>query len=219
MNPLKPVSLQRVAVYIDGFNLYYGLKSKRQGRRGKPWPCYYWLDVRRLSESLLDHDQTLVLVRYFTARVRDNQRRLKRQNTYLEALDTLPDVEIHEGYFTKNESPCKRCGHKKIDYEEKKTDVNIAVEILGDAQDDLFDTAIMISGDGDLVAPVEAVLKRYPDKEVIVAFPPDRHSANLANVASDQRKIEKHEVSRSQLPNQLKSNAGYPLKKPARWDR
>ena len=37
--------MDRVAVYIDGFNLYYGLKSKRKGWRGSKWPCYYWLDV------------------------------------------------------------------------------------------------------------------------------------------------------------------------------
>lgn len=48
-------------------------------------------------------------------------------------------------------------------YEEKMTDVNIAVELLGDAQDDAFDTAIIISGDSDLTPPVRATLSRYPE--------------------------------------------------------
>ena len=37
---------RRVAVYVDGFNLYYGLRSKG-------WRRYYWLDLRSLSEQLL----------------------------------------------------------------------------------------------------------------------------------------------------------------------
>jgi hypothetical protein len=51
----------RVAVYVDGRNLYYGLKS-----RG--WRRYYWLDLRRLAENLLRPSQRLTAVRYFTAR-------------------------------------------------------------------------------------------------------------------------------------------------------
>ena len=37
---------RRVAVYVDGFNLYYGLRSKG-------WRRYYWLDLHRLSEQSL----------------------------------------------------------------------------------------------------------------------------------------------------------------------
>ncbi|MCY4604394.1 MAG: hypothetical protein OXE49_09200, partial [Gemmatimonadetes bacterium] len=48
---------ERVIVYVDGFNLYYGLKSK-------DWQRYYWLDVRRLGENLLLPGQVLVAVRY-----------------------------------------------------------------------------------------------------------------------------------------------------------
>ncbi len=54
--------MQRVTVYVDGFNLYYGLGSKG-------WRRYYWLDVRRLAESLLHPGQRLTAVRYFTARL------------------------------------------------------------------------------------------------------------------------------------------------------
>ena len=56
------MALQRVAAYIDGFNLYYGLRSKG-------WRRYYWLDLHRLVERLLRPGQQLVAVRYFTTRV------------------------------------------------------------------------------------------------------------------------------------------------------
>ena len=51
----------RVAVYVDGLNLYHGLKSRR-------WRRYYWLNLHRLAERLLLSDQSLVMIRYFTAR-------------------------------------------------------------------------------------------------------------------------------------------------------
>ncbi|MGH9629467.1 MAG: NYN domain-containing protein [Bryobacteraceae bacterium] len=40
---------------------------------------------------------------------------------------------------------------------EKMTDVNIAVELLQDAFQGAFDTAILISADSDLIAPIAAV--------------------------------------------------------------
>ena len=53
------------------------------------------------------------------------------------------------------------------------TDVNIAVELLVDAQDNKIDTAIIVSGDSDLTRPIEVVLQRYSNKRVIIAFPPN----------------------------------------------
>ena len=65
-------------------------------------------------------------------------------------------------------------------YEEKMTDVNIAVSLLADAQDDIYDTAMVISGDSDLSGPIEEVRRRYPGKRVVVAFPPQRVSKDCA---------------------------------------
>ncbi len=50
--------MQRVFVYIDGFNLYFGLKSKG-------WKRYYWLNLARLAENLLKPSQNLAMIRYF----------------------------------------------------------------------------------------------------------------------------------------------------------
>ena len=164
--------MQRVSVYIDGFNLYYGL-------RDRGWRRYYWLDLHRMAERLLRSGQTLATVRYFTAETVPQpsaQGAKVRQDTYLKALASLPNLSIHYGRFLPRQANCRHCGATWTRYEEKMTDVNIAVELLGDAQDDTFDTAIIISGDGDLSSPVQAVRRRYPDKRVIIAFPPRRHS-------------------------------------------
>ncbi len=206
--------MERVVVYVDGFNLYYGLKS-----RG--WRRYYWLDLRRLSECLLRPQQELSAIRYFTARVSSesgNRDKPVRQNVYLEALATLPNLEIHYGYHMAKEQRCPRCGATQQTYEEKMTDVNIAVELLSDAQDDAFDTAIIISGDGDLASPVRAVRERYPGKRAIVAFPPGRHSAGLRRAAAGYLTIGRDMCRDSQFPDRVIKDDGYVLARPQGWN-
>ena len=212
--------MQRVAVYIDGMNLYYGLRSKRKGLKGDRWPCYYWLDVRRMSSNLLSTDQKLAKVCYFTARVvfdpadPDKQR---NQATYLEALATVDNLEIVEGYFIPKERRCRVCGAKWTTYEEKLTDVNIGVEVLRDAYDDVFDTAIIISADGDLAAPITATLNRFPEKRIIVAFPPDGYSQRLKQIATGYISIGRDTCRRSQLLGEVEKPGGYVLTNPAGW--
>jgi hypothetical protein len=71
--------LTRVAAYIDGFNLYHGLRSKH-GRK------YLWLDFELVVTRLLKPYQELTVVRYFTASVRDDAPALARRSSYLGAL-------------------------------------------------------------------------------------------------------------------------------------
>lgn len=212
--------MERVAVYIDGFNLFYGLKSKRQGRRGRQWPCYYWLDIHKMSEKLLRPNQKLVLVRYFTARMPQDANdpgKVNRQNTYLEALQTLPETTLHEGYFVEKTRTCRRCGSTYKDYEEKMTDVNIATELLSDAQDDLFNTAFIVSADGDLAGPVAAVRRRYPGKRVIMAFPPDRNSVRMLKIATGFVRLRQSTIRTSQLPPRMTGPHGQSLRRPRTW--
>lgn len=204
---------ERVIVYIDGFNLYYGLRS-----RG--WRHYLWLDLRRLSENLLRPTQRLEAVRYFTARISAEQHdpdRPKRQNLYLEALETLTGLGIHYGSYITKDHRCPACGATTKTFEEKMTDVNIAVEMLCDAQDNAFDTAIVVSADGDLVGPINAVRNRFPEKRVVVAFPPGRRSFGLRQVATGYFNIGQDAVRNSQLPDQIAKPEGYVLKRPPSW--
>ncbi len=138
--------MNRVMVYVDGFNLYFGMRSKS-------WRKYYWLDLIALATSLLKPGQNLQGVHYFTSRIRSNGRNvgdMQRQTTYLEALGTLPTLKIHFGHYLEKPRKCRSCGAQWMDYEEKMTDVNIAVQLLADAFDDQFDTVLLISGDSDL---------------------------------------------------------------------
>ena len=74
---------QRVIVYIDGFNFYYGL------RKDIRWKKYYWLDIVKLFEMFMRPNQELVAVKYFSARVDDIDQSL-RQSAFFQANKENP---------------------------------------------------------------------------------------------------------------------------------
>ena len=212
--PLDLGLIWRVAVYIDGFNLFYGLRSKG-------WRRYYWLDIYRLAQNLLLPGQSLAAVKYFTARIHDDPQdpgKRARQNNYLDALATLPGLSIYYGYFLPKTGRCPNCDETWQTYEEKMTDVNVSAELLADAYEDVFDTAIVISADSDLSRPITIVQERFRDKRVVVAFPPDRRSQRLRTVATASFVIGQDKLRNSQLPESVVRRDGYALTRPASWE-
>jgi uncharacterized LabA/DUF88 family protein len=201
----------RVVAYVDGFNLYYGLKSG-YGRR------YHWLDLQFLASSLLRPGQELRAVHYFTARAYGNSDGESRQVTYLDALAShSPKVRLVEGRFQEKPQSCLSCGARWISYEEKETDVNIALAMLEGAVRDDYDSAILISGDGDLRPAVAAVKRVCPGKRIIAAFPPRRHSTSLARAVDGFVAISTTKVRNAQLPPKIVRKDGVLLERPDHW--
>ncbi len=201
--------MERVIVYIDGFNLYFGLKSKG-------WKRYYWLNLQRLAQNLLKKNQQLVATKYFTSRISSPPDKTKRQATFIEALETLPDFHIFYGKYQPNAVECKRCGNIFPKPNEKMTDVNIAVELLTDAFQNQFDKALLISGDSDLSPPIRKLKQLFPEKGVVVAFPPNRFSFELSKIAGHFT-IGRKKVADSMFPDEVVKANGYVLKRPDRW--
>jgi len=206
------MKFHRLIFYIDGFNLYFGLKS-----RG--WRKYYWLNLQEMCSRLTRPHQELVKVRYFTARINQAaEDKRRRQLTYLEALETLPLVDIHYGLYLASPQTCFKCGHTFIKHSEKKSDVNIAVKLITDAIDDLYDSAVVISADSDLTPAIDTIKTHFPKKRVLLFFPPKRSSLSLKNACHVCCGVlNKTTISRSQLPDVVKSKSGYPLKRPIHW--
>jgi len=199
---------ERVIVYIDGFNLYFGMTEK--------YPSVKWLNVELLAENLLKSNQELVAVKYFTSMVSNNPPKEERQRTYIDALRTT-NAHIIYGHYKSKPKSCKRCGHHWNNNEEKMTDVNIAVEMLLDAMDDKFDMGMLISGDSDLVPPIKAVHSKFPGKRICVAFPPNRSNVSVKQVAKGNFIIGRKKLKDSQFPNSLLSSLGFSLNKPSEW--
>ena len=205
--------MTRVVTYIDGFNLYFGLRSMG-------WRRYYWLDLAALSGSLLKPGQSLAAVHYFTSRIRftgNNHADTQRQNDYLDALGTLPEVTIQYGHYLQKPRKCRSCGAEWMDHEEKMTDVNIATGMLLDAFEDRFDTALLISADSDLAPPVGQIRARFPSKRVIVVQPPGRNSVHLKQAANAAFTLGEAKLRQSQLPESLTTSGGHMLQRPGHW--
>ncbi|HEY0638505.1 MAG TPA: NYN domain-containing protein [Pseudonocardiaceae bacterium] len=203
--------MTRVAVFIDGFNLYHGMKAAH-GRK------YLWLDLQGFGLRLLRPAQELSSVTYFTARVRNDPDGETRQSTYLDALAThCPLVTTVAGRFQEKIRRCGVCGHQHAAYEEKETDVNIAVTLMAAAASDSFDTALLVSADSDLVPAVTEVLRAWPDKRVVGVFPPRRRSDHLKRVASGWLVVPESVLRRSQLPEVVVTAAGLKFRRPEHW--
>jgi uncharacterized LabA/DUF88 family protein len=201
----------RVAVYVDGFNLYFGVHD-RHGRK------YLWLDLQALATSLLRPGQSLQEVRYFTARVRNDAASIQRQSDYLDALgEHSPLVRTKDGRFQEKDRQCRGCGSTWTVFEEKETDVNIAVALLGDAVRDRFDTALVISADSDLCPAVREVKDLFPAKRIIAVFPPDRRSTELKRVVDGFMVIGSDKLRQAQLPDEVVTTAGVVLRRPKHW--
>lgn len=202
---------QRVRVYIDGLNLYHGLRAAYGAR-------YKWLNMEALSESFLRAGMRLARVRYFTSLVRGDEEARVRQGLYLKALEAhCPRLEIITGKFQKQVSRCFDCGRLHVGYGEKKTDVNIASAMLHDTCRDLYDCCYLVSGDSDLAPPLQLIREEYPDKRTIVASPPKRKSRELQTLATGSISVTRKQLRDSQLPNQVPSRHGGLLERPEAW--
>lgn len=82
----------RASVYVDGFNLYYGAV------KGTP---FKWLNPVALAQQMLPSKYSVTKLKYFTARVSGaaDPGAPARQQAYLDALSTVPEIEIHFGRF------------------------------------------------------------------------------------------------------------------------
>ncbi|MEV5742515.1 NYN domain-containing protein [Microbispora rosea] len=210
-NPVPHVL--RVGVYVDGFNLYYGLRSLR-GRR------YLWLDLHALACRLLKPGQTLTAVRYFTAPIRGDARALARQQTYQAALESL-GVEVVLGRFQEQRASCRACGVSWRTYEEKQSDVALAAAMVGDVALDRVDMVLLLSADSDLCAAIEAVrqvdARRGGKTRVVTVFPPGRRSDGLRLASDAWFPLGEAFIRQSQLPDLVPGRDGARYHRPAHW--
>jgi len=210
--------LEKVIFYIDGLNLYNGLKNA--GLRK-----YYWLNLNKLSKSLLKKDfQELAAVKYFTSVVYPDENfdefgmnKYQRQNSYLKALKTLPNLHVFLGRHQKNELICNSCGHKISKYSEKMTDVKISVEMLKDAFQSKCSLQVLVTGDTDLL-PVAELINSLSKIKLLIFAPPYRKTSSLSRYCYFYGKIFLSNIRKSQLPEVILNQDGFKIEKPKYWD-
>ena len=151
---------ERVIVFIDGSNLYHVLtencgrhdvqfgKFAEKLANGRDLRRTYYYNIRQQSER---HPETRV-----------------EQEKFLQVLYDTPYLEVRLGIS-------KQRGESMV---EKGVDVMIAIDLVKAAYEDLYDTAILVSGDGDFFPAIQAVKDLGKHVEV-AAF-----STNIASEAA-----------------------------------
>jgi uncharacterized LabA/DUF88 family protein len=204
-----PAAGNRTAVYIDGFNLYYGAI---RGTR------YHWLDVQRTCEVLLK-DLDVVKIKYFTAivsaRPGDPEKPLRHQ-IYLRALQTLPKVEVILGQFLTQRImlpladpvPGGPRFARVVRTEEKGSDVNLATHLVHDGHLGRYDVAVVISNDSDLLEPLR-IVRHELRRKIGIVNPRQQHPTRvLMAQAHFIRQLRPGLLRSSQLPPVLRDIHG-----------
>ena len=168
--------MKRVVIYIDGSNFYFSIKKR--------FNCK--IDIEQFCKKL-SGDNNLIKIKYYISPVEqfNNLEMYAKQQSFFDKLRKIENLEIIFGRLEKR----KRDG--KVYYVEKATDVNLALDLVLDAQANIYDKAYLISNDGDFSGAIEAVIERF-DKEIIYVAIGNKKSISyhLKKVASSIFRIE-----------------------------
>lgn len=202
-------------VYVDGFNLYYGCL------KGTP---YKWLNIRALCELIFPHNEIEEIV-YCTALVKarpNNPLQRVRQETYIRALMTTPNMKIVLGNFLQSEvtmplvtPTANEKFARVIKTEEKGSDVNLATHLLVDGFRGNYEAAIVISNDSDLELPIRVVAQELK-LPVGIANPHPKPARALQHAGVFFRQIRNGPLSACQFPPTM-TDANGAFNKPENW--
>lgn len=219
----------RTYVYVDGFNLYYRMLKSR--------PSMKWLNPKALAEAVLSAGHSIERVNYYTARVSSRAHdpdAPARQAVYLNALESVPEIALHEGNFLTKpvwmplvQPPlAKPDGYawalpapevvQVMKSEEKGSDVNLGSHLVRDAFTNAFDTAVVITNDSDLTEPVR-IATQEAGKRVGILVPVRNPTASLIAAASFHLHIRSGHLARAQFPDPIHSPDGSVIAKPTSW--
>jgi uncharacterized LabA/DUF88 family protein len=177
-------------VYVDGFNLFFGIRSRN--------PKAVNFDVTSYVRSRLGTNQMLSSVRYYSAPLVGSPEAERAQKRYFAAL-RASNGEVILGRFQQKTIHCEHCGQSIPSFEEKMTDVHIAVDVLADGLLDRYDVAILVTADSDLVPPIRKLARCAKDKRVVVYFPPNRTSKDLKRFSQAYFFIDQKDLERFQF--------------------
>lgn len=165
---------QRVAIFIDGSNLYHNLKR---------------FNIRTTFEEIIRKVETkrpVVDIFYYTALLDKsiNEKRYIEPKNFLDKIKKIPNFHI------------VLCNLRKVILEDgsvdfiiKGDDVFLATDLIKGAYENLYDVAIIISGDADFIPAIRLVQKN--GKKVINAFFPKSSSYLLRNCCDGSINLKK----------------------------
>ncbi|MHB8754957.1 MAG: NYN domain-containing protein [Candidatus Acidiferrales bacterium] len=121
------------------------------------------------------------------------------------------------GEFKRKEKHCRICNRSFWSFEEKQTDVNIALSLFQLAVADRYDRAVIISGDTDLLPAVKAVRSTFPGKQIGVVIPIGRASEGFKKQADFHYKMRERHLASSRFDDVVMLKDKTLLNCPENW--
>lgn len=175
---------EKVAIYIDGSNLYFSIKDTFNCR----------IDLEKFCKKLVS-DDLLVKINYYIAPVDqlENPKAYAQQQSFFDKVRRIDKLNIIFGRLEKR----KKDG--EIYHVEKATDVNLALDLALDAQKGEYDKALLISNDGDFSGAVKAAIE-FKRKVIYIAIGSNSYIPyHLKKVASATFRLNKEFIDECKL--------------------
>lgn len=192
----------RGAVYVDGFNLYYPIHESNQQH-------LKWASLWDLGELLCEAENLdLVKVVFCTAVPRHLPDSRDRHNKF-NAAQIACGVTVLKGHHVPDS---ETGGHS-----EKQSDINVALSLILDGLDDVYDVAFLISADSDQVATAKFFNDRLAPKGkrmlAVIPFtktcPTDYGGLGIA-----ERSVTIDMLEKCIMPAQVQGKSGHPIHRP-----
>ena len=173
-------SKEKVAIYIDGSKFYFSIKNTFKLR----------IDIEKFCKKLIG-DSELVKINYYIAPI-DQESYLegyKEQQKFFDKIKKINKLNIIFGRLE------KRKLNNITYYVEKASDINLALDLVLDAQKGVYNKAFLISNDGDFSGAVTSAIS-FNKKVIYVSIGNKKSiSFHLKKVASSIINIGKEFIS------------------------
>lgn len=178
--------INRVAVFIDGNNFYFGLR-KLYGKN----KSLKHFDFEKFAQFLAGKYKVIGI--YYYNALLDKEHNLEKyesQKEFFLKLKQIPNFNLILCKLLKRNIT----GTSKIYYIIKEDDIHMAVDMVENACDNNFDIAILVSGDGDFVPAVCSVRKK--GKRVKNVYFRGSSSRNLKEFCDESLELTKENLNK-----------------------
>jgi uncharacterized LabA/DUF88 family protein len=168
---LKSIAVKKVNFIIDGMNIFHAVKEKFGIN-------FLNIDLNKLVRQISLNDENILSIKFFVSPFVGNTNLAQIQREFIERNSKLSYVDLKLGVFRKRNIKCQKCTNQVVHYQEKHTDINIALEISRSAIDKSIDKIYLITADDDFKPAIASFNQIAPNKKFVRVLPPGRFSAS-----------------------------------------
>jgi uncharacterized LabA/DUF88 family protein len=201
--------MKKIIFFIDGFNIYHAIANPEYQK-------YKWLDFNKFASHFINRSEKIEDIYYFTALTSWNKDKVKRHKNFIKAQESIGIKTVY-GKFRKRGKKCRICQQTYKTFEEKQTDVNIAIYLFKLAIENRYDKAFIVSGDSDLIPSIRAIKESFPDKEIGVIIPIRGRAFELKSVCDFHIQMKEKHLKMNQFPDKIILPDNTCITRPETW--